>query len=106
MELEIIVAILFDSSVCSCGHGDDADTVALTALSRQYQVAVQELVISGRYDNRDDFTVVNQPLFRNTVPPSKVNRTLPSISSNKTCNRYLKLSSDVGDMKNEGSDHW
>jgi len=36
----------------------------------EYQRLTQELLEkSGRYDTRDDFTVVNQPFFRNTVLP-------------------------------------
>ena len=58
--------------MCSCGHGADADTVALTELSVAYQRAVQDLVNSGRYEGKDDFVVVNQPFFRETVPPAEV----------------------------------
>jgi len=36
----------------------------------EYQRLTQELLEkSGRYDTRDDFTVVNQPFFRNTMLP-------------------------------------
>ncbi|MBN3304857.1 PLB1 Phospholipase, partial [Amia calva] len=41
----------------------------LNDLNRAYQRAVLELVDSGRYDTRDDFTVVVQPFFREVVLP-------------------------------------
>ena len=33
---------------------------------------MEELINSGRYDTRDDFTVVDQPFFKETYPPEKV----------------------------------
>jgi len=73
------VCSLVHSVVCSCGHGDNADTVGISSLSKEYQKAVQELVESGRYDGTDDFTVVNQPFFRDTVPPARFDGT-PDLS--------------------------
>jgi len=60
------------SAVCGCGHGADANTEELTALSVAYQKAVEVLVASGRYDGKDDFTVVSQTFFKETTPPPKV----------------------------------
>ena len=37
-----------------------------------YQKAVHELVESGRYDTRDDFTVVDQPFWEETQIPREV----------------------------------
>jgi phospholipase B1 len=34
-----------------------------------YQKGLQNLVDSGRYDTRDDFTVVDQPFFSQTQIP-------------------------------------
>ncbi|XP_055005747.1 phospholipase B1, membrane-associated-like [Boleophthalmus pectinirostris] len=41
----------------------------LEALNRKYQTALNELVESGRYDTRSDFTVVVQPFFREIFVP-------------------------------------
>jgi len=68
-----IICSLVHGAVCSCGHGADADTAALTELSIAYQRAVQALVNSGRYEGKDDFVVVNQPFYRETVPPAASN---------------------------------
>ena len=64
--------VTLHSVVCSCGHGDTADPAGLSKLSREYQAGVQSLINSGRYDGRSDFTVVNQPFFRDTKPPTLV----------------------------------
>ena len=34
-----------------------------------FQILTQDLIYSGKYDTRDDFTVVLQPFFRNTELP-------------------------------------
>jgi len=44
----------------------------LLELTRKYQFETEMLVRSGKYDTRDDFTVVVQPFFRDTVPPASV----------------------------------
>ncbi|XP_041366930.1 phospholipase B1, membrane-associated-like [Gigantopelta aegis] len=54
--------------VCDCGN-DKANAGWLKQLSREYQAEIDRIVGSGRYDTRDDFTVVVQPFFRNTEPP-------------------------------------
>uniref|UniRef100_A0AAV2KGS2 Phospholipase B1, membrane-associated n=1 Tax=Knipowitschia caucasica TaxID=637954 RepID=A0AAV2KGS2_KNICA len=41
----------------------------LNALNRNYQIALHQLVESGRYDTRQDFSVVVQPFFREIVVP-------------------------------------
>ena len=66
--------VTLHSVVCSCGHGDTADPAGLSKLSREYQAGVQSLINSGRYDGRSDFTVVNQPFFRDTKPPTLVRK--------------------------------
>jgi phospholipase B1 len=46
---------------------------ALNKLVKEYQSKTIELVNSGRYDTRDDFTVVIQPLMQDMVPPKLTN---------------------------------
>lgn len=38
-------------------------------ITNGYRKATDELVASGRYDTREDFTVVVQPFFTNTYYP-------------------------------------
>ncbi|XP_067938740.1 phospholipase B1, membrane-associated-like isoform X2 [Watersipora subatra] len=66
-----IICGLVHGAVCSCGTGSGADKAAISELSRAYQIAVRDLVESGRYDGREDFTVVTQSFFRETTPPAK-----------------------------------
>ncbi|XP_069017624.1 phospholipase B1, membrane-associated-like [Embiotoca jacksoni] len=58
--------------VCPCVVKPKPNSKALQMLediNRGYQLGLQELVESGRYDNRSDFTVVLQPFFREIVVP-------------------------------------
>ncbi|XP_008564631.1 PREDICTED: phospholipase B1, membrane-associated [Galeopterus variegatus] len=60
------------SFVCPCviRFPDDAPEITtLKELNRNYQVKTQELVESGRYDTKEDFTVVVQPFFENLEVP-------------------------------------
>ena len=50
----------------------------MQAAVRSYQQGIRDLVSSGRYDTRDDFTVVAQPFFEDTAIPRLVNST-PSL---------------------------
>jgi len=53
---------------CPCAaYSKDINKVIL--LTKQYQEALQNIASSGKYDTRDDFTVVLQPFFRNTKIP-------------------------------------
>jgi len=55
-----------------CGFVSNANETELIFIEEQtrlYQKETQDLIGSGRYDTRDDFTVVNQPFFRNTDLP-------------------------------------
>nr|XP_002121478.1 phospholipase B1, membrane-associated-like [Ciona intestinalis] len=47
----------------------DEELPIIIEKNKQYQTLTQDLIASGRYDTRDDFTVVLQPFFRNTVLP-------------------------------------
>merc|ERR1711860_216164 len=53
--------------VCDCAK-NIANHAELTATSLAYQREIENLVASGRYDTRSDFTVVLQPFFKNTEP--------------------------------------
>jgi phospholipase B1 len=60
-------------SLCKCGAypADAAAEQILQDNIRGYHDMTRELVASGRYDNRDDFTVVLQPFFQDYAPPRK-----------------------------------
>ncbi|GFS25005.1 phospholipase B1, membrane-associated-like [Elysia marginata] len=59
---------LVHALVCACGQ-DASMALALRDLTHAYQNATESLIASGRYNTRDDFTVVIQPFFKNTEPP-------------------------------------
>ena len=44
----------------------------LISRTKAYHQAARDLVNSGRYDTRDDFTVVVQPMLENITVPTKV----------------------------------
>ena len=55
------------SGLCPCAT--DEDTVwELKATQMEYSRLLEEMVNSGRYDTRDDFTVVLQPHHRDLEP--------------------------------------
>lgn len=64
-------AISVFSIVCDCGH-NKANSEMLKNAAMAYQRELRALVNSGRYDTRNDFTVVLQPFFKNTEPPTLV----------------------------------
>lgn len=64
-------AISVFSIVCDCGH-NKANSEMLKNAAMAYQRELRALVNSGRYDTRGDFTVVLQPFFKNTEPPTLV----------------------------------
>ncbi|XP_006504111.1 phospholipase B1, membrane-associated isoform X2 [Mus musculus] len=60
------------SRLCPCvlGLGDNSEELSsLVQRNRDYQKKTEELINSGRYDTRDNFTVVVQPLFENVSMP-------------------------------------
>jgi len=59
---------------CPCATNTNT-TAEMIRLQRDYYVKVNELVESGRYDTRDDFTVVVQPYLLDQKPLLTVNGT-------------------------------
>ena len=59
------------SGFCDCAVREDSRQ-QLRGIQLEYARLLEELVTSGRYDTRDDFTVVLQPHMRDTIPPLDV----------------------------------
>ncbi|EPQ13071.1 Phospholipase B1, membrane-associated [Myotis brandtii] len=58
--------------LCNCvltPRENSPELARLEAITRAYQSSMLELVESGRYDTREDFSVVLQPFFHNTRLP-------------------------------------
>ncbi|XP_077868136.1 phospholipase B1, membrane-associated-like [Saccoglossus kowalevskii] len=55
--------------LCECASF--GNEVKLMPILQQYRVLTKELVASGRYDTKDDFTVVLQPFLEKTTIPTK-----------------------------------
>lgn len=62
------------SYLCDCAafpKNDEAEQ-ELVDVTEQYRKQMNDMVLTGRYDTRDDFTVVVQPFFKDTYPPKIV----------------------------------
>ncbi|XP_068085076.1 phospholipase B1, membrane-associated-like isoform X1 [Anabrus simplex] len=76
-----IMCRILHTFFCQCFHfGRDTDKMAtITQLVREYQKAEEELVSSGRYDTREDFTVVIQPFIKFFNAPLKKSEQLKEV---------------------------
>ncbi|UJR11322.1 hypothetical protein I4U23_015503 [Adineta vaga] len=69
------VCKILHKSVCPCAaYPTEDQEKTLSEWIPQYQQGVVDLINSGRYDGRDDFTVVVQPFLSQTTPPRKANK--------------------------------
>ncbi|XP_072490174.1 phospholipase B1, membrane-associated isoform X2 [Notamacropus eugenii] len=69
-------------SLCPCvlqSEDNSTELATLIELNKQYQEATHQLIDSGRYDTKEDFTVVLQP-FLEHVPMPKTPEGLPDNS--------------------------
>ena len=66
-----LICTAIHSVVCPCAAFPKSfsEEIELQLLFNQYQNYTDVLVNSGRYEGREDFTVVVQPFFRNFRPP-------------------------------------
>ncbi|KAJ8911671.1 hypothetical protein NQ315_014030 [Exocentrus adspersus] len=55
---------------CGCFHSGGNEMEIITSLTKEYQRAEEELISSGRYDKKEDFTVVLQPFMKLFNAPS------------------------------------
>ncbi|KAH9495071.1 Lysophospholipase 1 [Bulinus truncatus] len=62
-------AVHFFACDCAANPGNQEELDQLIRLREGYQQAARDLAASGRYDTRDDFTVVLQPFYRETFLP-------------------------------------
>ncbi len=58
-------------TLCPCGIAKE-NSEELDLLVKNYQEKTKELIESGRYDTKEDFTVVIQPLMEKMAPPALV----------------------------------
>ncbi|XP_072392586.1 phospholipase B1, membrane-associated-like [Diabrotica undecimpunctata] len=49
---------------CECFHRGGNEMEVITSLTKAYQQAEEDLILSGRYDQKEDFTVVLQPFMK------------------------------------------
>ncbi|CAH1792882.1 unnamed protein product [Owenia fusiformis] len=76
---EDLICTVVQAAVCDCGYGEEDILEELRQTQKDYNANMEELIDSGLYNGRDDFTVVFQPFFKDTTPPTKPDGT-PDVS--------------------------
>jgi phospholipase B1, membrane-associated len=56
---------------CNCAL-QEQNYIELSSYVSNYHFGLERLISTGRYDSRDDFTVVLQPFMKFTKPPTLV----------------------------------
>ncbi|XP_033102857.1 phospholipase B1, membrane-associated-like [Anneissia japonica] len=68
-ELRTPVCFALHLVECPCPLGSQLRLEKVVHLNKQYQAFLQSTIESGKYDNKEDFTVVYQPMFHNSDVP-------------------------------------
>ena len=63
--------LLHSRLLCPCGI-DPAQEAEIRKAKEEYNTHIKAVIDSGRYDGRDDFTVVYQPMLEDMDVPYKV----------------------------------
>ncbi|XP_067948564.1 phospholipase B1, membrane-associated-like [Watersipora subatra] len=74
-----ILCSLVIGGICPCGAGLNVNRVALGPLATEYRKAIFDLVGTGKYDTRPDFSVVIQPFLSQLTLPT-MQRGRPDLS--------------------------
>ncbi|XP_076874027.1 phospholipase B1, membrane-associated isoform X2 [Brachyhypopomus gauderio] len=67
---------LIPRNTCPCliiPDDNSLEQIKLKLINLEYQTVIEQLISGGRYDGREDFTVVLQPYLQNTVFPLSKN---------------------------------
>ena len=67
----VIPFSMLTSAICNCAR-QEKNAEKLKRVVRDYNKAMEDLLATGRYETRDDFTVVFQPFMQNVEMPTLV----------------------------------
>ena len=70
-QVKLLLLLLFISAICNCGR-QKRNAEMLKRVVGNYNKALEDLLIHGSYETRDDFTVVFQPFMQYTDVPKLV----------------------------------